>query len=203
MDDLLDFEYPESRTFLLAFVYLIIVLCRHDDLRKPMNVYITIFTDKPLLGIAYLKLNRAMTDFLLAYNLAFWGGVGVPFCRLPVSGLGLRVCGGLAQYSPLNPSGKSYDWGKYVAPASARIRVLLDRRVQVISIAGNFILFHQASRVVDGKNPKVQSLAIYFAAVLWFVGLFSASLRSKPGTRSRKLRIISRVMIPLQSRSVL
>lgn len=188
------FEYPESAVlFLLALVYLIIVLCRRDDLMKPMNVYC--LSQMSLLGIAYLKLNRAMTDFRLTTWL-FWGGALVSFfagCLL--LDWAWRACGGPVLHSPLNPS-KSYDWGKHVALCFVAFGFFLIGVFGVISIAGNFILFTEHPGLWMGKNPKAGSLAIYFCSSPMVVGLFGVAA-FKAWNPSRKLRIISRVMIPV------
>lgn len=187
-------EYPESSALFLLFVgYLIAVLVKRDDLMKPVHVYC--LSQMALLGIAYLKMSKAMTDFHLVTWL-FWGGALASFfagCTL-LDWVWKTKDGTLLQFPLKNRP--AYDWNKHIALTFVAFCFFLIGVFGVISIAGNFILFTEHPGEWMGKDPKVGGLAIYFCSSPMVVGLFGVAA-FKAWNPVKRLRVIARLMIPV------
>ncbi|MFA6342242.1 MAG: O-antigen polymerase [Fibrobacteraceae bacterium] len=185
------FEYPESTIlFSVAFVCLILFLWMKRDFFSPANIYC--FSQVMMVGIAYLKLNQAMTDFKLITWL-FW--IGGMFAFL--TGCWLV---NLVWKSKVAPEIKyplvlhqDYDWRKHFFLSLVAFGFFLIGFFAIISIAGNLILFTESPGDWMGKNPKVGSFANYFCSSPMVVGLFGvASFKSFNPLRG--YRIASRIM---------
>ena len=171
--------YPESCLFfLIGFVALVFASIFKKNLFSPPLLYVLV--QSIMLGIAYLKLMPAMTDYHLTTWLV-WGGGAFSFltgCFL------VRLAFRSSNPSLVLPQKLSvaveYNWKYHFFLSFLAFAFFFYGVIGVISIAGNLVLLtNDPSLWLDGKNSKVLVYAIFFTSSPMVVALFGvASFKS-------------------------
>lgn len=185
-------EYPESTIlFLVAFVCLVVFLTMKRDFFSPANIYC--FSQTMMVGIAYLKLNPAMSDFKLVTWLFWIGGMFAFLTGCWLVHLIWKSKRAPETKYPLVLHQK-YNWRRHFILSVVAFCFFLVGVLAIVSIAGNLILFTESPSFWMGKNPKVGLYSNYFLSSPMVVALFGvASFKSFNPLRG--YRIASRIMV--------
>ncbi|MCK9181829.1 MAG: oligosaccharide repeat unit polymerase [Fibrobacteraceae bacterium] len=146
-----------------------------------------------MLGVAYLKLNPAMTDFSLFTWMVWIGGL--------LSFLGgcflMNLVWTSRNGSPMDFPLKlhcEYDWNRHFLFSFVAFGYFLIGVFCVISIVGNLILFTDSPGSWMGKSPKVGAYAVFFCSSPMVVSLFGVASFKSLNPSHRYIRWVSRFM---------
>lgn len=128
---------------------------------SPANVYC--FSQALMLGVAYLKLNPAMTDFSLFTWMVWIGGFLSFLGGCFLMNLVWTSRNGSPMICPLKLHCE-YDWSRHFLFSFVAFGYFLIGVFFVISIAGNLILFTDSPGSWMGKNTKVGTYAVFFCS---------------------------------------
>lgn len=185
--------YPESVLFFfVGLATLILASFFKKNLFSPPLLYVLV--QSIMLGIAYLKLMPAMTDFHLNTWLV-WGGGLISFlsgCFLIY--LLMRYYGNTPSLPEKLSLSDSYSWKKHFFLSLLAFAFFMYGVFGVISIAGNMVLLtRNPSFWLASKESPVLAYAFFFTSSPMVVGLFGvASFKSY--NPIRWIRNISKIM---------
>jgi hypothetical protein len=170
--------YPETCVlFTLATVVLLVVSLLKVDYFFPPVLYFLVQT--LMLGVAYLKLDPAMTDFHLNTWLV-WGGGMVAFIGGSIlTQIIWATKGGSAMPSQITLN-REYSWPTHFCASFLAFAYFFIGVIGVISVAGNFVLLtEQPAYWVSGRSSPVLKYSDFFTSGAMVVGLFGvASFKS-------------------------
>lgn len=178
--------------FAAALLCLVYSWLRKRDFFNPASVYV--FTQTLTLGIAYLKLDPAMTDFKW-FTWMVWLGSMAAFL------LGVATYRFTAgrQLEFVAPPGqpKHYNWHRHFAVSLLLFFAFLVGVAMMVYTAGGFIIFsNDIPRWTNGKAEfPPYSAELVFSASLVVMFLWAASFKSV--NPHKKIRTVSRILIPV------
>lgn len=187
-------DYPVSAVmFLVAFFCIFQSWILKKDFFSPINVYC--FSQCVTLGVAYLKLDYAMSDFRLK-TWFFWIGAMICFCtggflvRLVAKSKNLSV----SLNRPVHQYG--YNWKMHVFLCFCLVLFYLVGVLGIIRTAGKLLILLPDPASYMTKNTDYGYYPIFYGTGPLCVMLFGlASFAQFNPVKS--LRIVSRVMVVL------
>lgn len=166
-------EYPESAVlFSVAAICLLQSFIFKRDFFSPANVYC--FSQSMTLGISYLKLDSAMTDFKFLTWVVWLGG-----CLAFVSGCFLVRILGKAKGVQVNYMGPrmptAYDWKLHVALSFIPFILFVVGVFGLVQVAGNLLVFTDSPAEWMSKDVDYGYSAILFSSGPLSVLLFGVA----------------------------
>jgi len=180
-------EHPESICFFaVALVCLLQSFLLKRDFFSPACVYC--FSQSITIGIAYLKLDSAMTDFKPTTWMIWIGGctafmVGCYLTRLAGKTKNVNV----NYYGPKEP--RNYDWKLHVALSFIPFALFLIGVYGLISVAGNLLVFTDNPAKWMDKDINYGYYSLLFSSGPLSVLLFGVASFKKFNTNVAARRI--------------
>lgn len=178
--------------FALAAVVLLLVSWFKSDFFRPSVLYFLV--QMVMLGVAYLKLMPAMTDFKINTWLVWGGGMAAFIGGSVLTEMAWESKGGPRLPRTLSLHGQ-YNWQTHFCVSFLAFAYFMIGVIGVISVAGNLVLLtDKPSFWLSGKDSPVLKFADYFTSGAMVVGLFAvASFKSVNPVRW--VRYASRFMV--------
>ena len=168
---------PESCVmFSLAAIVLLVLSTRRSDYFRPAVLYFLV--QMVMLGVAYLKLVPAMTDFRYTTWLVWGGGMAAFIGGAVLAEMAWVSKGGARMPETLSLQGK-YSWPTHFCLSFLAFAYFFIGVAGVVSVAGNLVLLTgNPSFWLSGDSPALK-YADYFTSGAMVVGLFGvASFKS-------------------------
>lgn len=168
---------PESCVmFSLAAIVLLVLSTRRSDYFRPAVLYFLV--QMVMLGVAYLKLAPAMTDFRYTTWLVWGGGMAAFIGGAVLAEMAWTSKGGARMPETLSLQGK-YSWPTHFCLSFLAFAYFFIGVAGVVSVAGNLVLLTgNPSFWLSGDSPALK-YADYFTSGAMVVGLFGvASFKS-------------------------
>ncbi len=178
--------------FTLAAVVLLLISIFKSDFFRPAVLYFLV--QMVMLGVAYLQLVPAMTDFKLNTWLVWGGGMAAFIGGCVLTEIVWNSKGGLPMPDKVTLHA-SYSWQTHFFVSFLAFAYFMIGVVGVVSVAGNLVLLtDKPSFWLSGTNSPVLKFADYFTSGAMVVGLFAvASFKSMNPVRW--VRNASRFMV--------
>lgn len=184
---------PESCVcFAVAIVVIVIVSLLKEDVFRPSTLYILV--QAVMLGVAYLKLVPAMSDFKLNTWLVWGGGAASFIVACFLTDLAWKMAGGPPLPAKVSIHGE-YNWVRHFFLSFLAFGYFFIGVLGVISIAGNLVLLTDKPYMwLDGAHSPVLEYAGYFTSGAMVVALFAVGA-FKSMNPVRWVRYASRFMV--------
>lgn len=184
---------PESCVmFALAVVVVLVVSFYKADFFRPSVLYF--FVQMVMLGVAYLKLVPAMTDFKLTTWLVWGGGLMAFIGGSVLTEMVWTSKGGARMPQTFKLHGE-YNWTTHFFASFLAFAYFMIGVIGIVSVVGSLIIFaDRPSLWLSGIDSPVLKFSDFFMSGAMVVGLFSVS-SFKSLNPVRWVRYASRFMV--------